>query len=609
MPRSSFLSAPKLMNMGFHYTEQYSLRTRIRVLGLVNHASPEWRRWYLECHEEPALQKMRDAGYDFVEIHYIYGYGLQGEAAEIERTRQMVENAHAVGLKVTGYFQFFSVQEELFMLENPWAAQCLALDAAGKRLEYNYDRPSLCFSHPQVREYYLQGVEHGLRYCGLDGIRLDNDYYKGCYCPLCQKLFHQYLAAKYTPEEAARCFGFSDLSGLCFPRQRGGLDPAYLEMALFRQQHRQNIMRELRQRIDRIKPGAVLGGNPAVSRRVDNDGFINVYPADLAETHDLVCAENSLFPGINDKGGLRSQTEIYAFAAAAGFNAYPSHHLHGPDHRYRWPDSRECALTLAEALAWGQTPCTTWGLRFDGSGRSLYERPEFMAVTRPFAEFIHQHPDIWQGAVNIAPTAIYVNRESRLLFPEECQSSLWGLLQILLRHGIPFRFVVRDGAEALQGVETLLVPNVQMLSEQQLECFRQVPKVIFTGASGRYDLQAFERETAPESDFPDTPEAVPISSLTEPAQLPYPEQGDRLLPLLPAGLDSKQAVGATLFQVPDGRRFLHLVNYETTAARIRLAAAPRQVFAPAFAGGVLQGDELVLDTYAVLQLEDKSSSR
>jgi len=182
--------------------------------------------------------------------------------------------------------------------------------------------------------------------------------------------------------------------------------------------------------------------------------------------------------------------------------------------------------------------------------------------------------------LNIAPAAIYVNRESRLLFPEECQSSFWGLLQILLRHGIPFRFVVRDGAEALQGVETLLVPNVQMLSDQQLECFRQVPKVIFTGASGRYDLQAFERKTAPESDFPDTPEAVPRSSLAEPAQLPYPEHGDRLLSVLPPGLSSNQAVGATLFQAPDGRRFLHLVNYETRPARIKLTAAPRRFFAP-----------------------------
>ena len=31
---------------------------------------------------------------------------------------------------------------------------------------------------------YLDGIELGLRYCDLDGIRLDNDYYKGCYCPM-----------------------------------------------------------------------------------------------------------------------------------------------------------------------------------------------------------------------------------------------------------------------------------------------------------------------------------------------------------------------------------------------------------------------------------------
>ncbi len=606
MPKNPFLSTPKLFNMGFHYTEQYSLRTRVKVIGLVDHASPDWQSWYLHCHTRPALQKMREVGYDFVEIHYIYGFGLKGESREIERSKEMVENAHAVGLKVIGYFQFFSVQEELFMLENPWAAQCLAVDAEGKRLEYNYDRPSLCFSHPQVREYYLKGAEHGLLYCGLDGIRLDNDYYKGCYCPLCQKLFHQYLAEKYSPEEALRCFGFSDLSGLRFPRQRGRVDPAYLEMTLFRQQQRQSMMRKLRQHIDQIKPGALLGGNPAVSRKTENDALYNFYPADLAETHDLVCAENSLFPGINRNGGIRSQTEIYAFAAASGFNAYPSHHIHDAENKIRWPDSDECALTLAEALAWGQIPCTTWGLRFDGAEKSLYERSEFLAVAKPFAEFIHQYPDIWQDTVNIAPTAIYINRESRLLFPEECQSSLWGLLQILLKHGIPFRFVTEDGAEALQGVETLLVPNVQMISELQLNCFRQVPKLIMTGNSGRYDLQAFERATAPKSDFPDAPEAVPRNSLDNPAQLPYPINGEQLLPFLPQGLGNGQTVGTTLFQVPDGRRFLHIVNYGPDEALVKLATAPKQLFSPAVNGATLQNDQITLRTYAVLLLNNEN---
>lgn len=603
MPVNPFLAAPKLMNMGFHYTEQYSLRTRIKVIGLVNHASPEWRQWYRDCHEQPALDTIRAAGYDFVEIHYIYGFGLQGEAPEIERTRKMVANAHAAGLKVTGYFQFFSVQEELFMRENPWAANCLARDASGNRLEYNYDRPSLCFSHPQVREYYLKGVEFGLQTCDLDGIRLDNDYYKGCCCPLCLQLFHDYLAKKFTPAEATRCFGFADLSGLRFPRQRGKIDPAYLEMTLFRQQHRQNIMRELRQRIDQIKPGALLGGNPGVSRRAENDAFTHVYPPDLAETHDLVCAENSLFPGINGNGGIRSQTEIYAFADAAGFKAYPSHHLHNPDHSYRWPTRQECALTLAETLAWGQTPCTTWGLRFDGPGRSLYQRPEFMAVTRPIADLIHAHPEIWQGAVNAATTAIYINRESRLIFPEECQSSLWGLLQILCRHGIPFRFIVHDGMDALAGVETLLVPNVQMLSDAQIACFKQVPQVIFTGTAGRYDLQAFERQTPPPSTFPDTPEAVPTASLADPASLPYPAADAALLDRLPRGLafSGSRAVGATLFRTPDGRRFMHLVNYDIdTPARITLTTAPQQFFAPLPADAVLQGMALTLHTYAIL---------
>ena len=46
-------------------------------------------------------------------------------------TRQFVGYAHEFGLRVTGYFQFFSIQKELFLLENPWARDCLQVDYRG----------------------------------------------------------------------------------------------------------------------------------------------------------------------------------------------------------------------------------------------------------------------------------------------------------------------------------------------------------------------------------------------------------------------------------------------------------------------------------------------
>src|SRR5690606_33883590 len=109
---------------------------------------------------------------------------------------------------------FFSVQKELFFLENPWAKRCLQLKADGTPHTYAYDRPALCFENQEVQDYYLRSIEIGLRYCDLDGIRLDNDYYRGCYCPHCQREFKRYLQHKFSREEATRVFGLTTLEGM-----------------------------------------------------------------------------------------------------------------------------------------------------------------------------------------------------------------------------------------------------------------------------------------------------------------------------------------------------------------------------------------------------------
>ena len=151
--QAKLFSEPQVMNMGFHYTIQFSRRNRINVVGLVDQSTDEWADWYLESHEPAALREMADAGYTLIEIHFLYGFGLEGEREEWERARTMTRNAHDIGLKVLGYFQFHSVQQEVFFLENPWAKDCIQVDAEGKRIQYRYDRPALCFSDERVQKY------------------------------------------------------------------------------------------------------------------------------------------------------------------------------------------------------------------------------------------------------------------------------------------------------------------------------------------------------------------------------------------------------------------------------------------------------------------------
>ncbi len=582
------LATPPIMLMGFHYTPQFSRRNRTVVMGLVDQSTPAWERWYRQMHQPEAIEAMAEAGYSLIEIHFMYGFGPAHEAADIALTTAFTERAHAAGMRVIGYFQFFSVQQETFFLEHPWARECLQRGADGTPHTYRYDRPALCFSHPRVRRYYLDGIELGLRQCNLDGIRLDNDYYRGCYCDTCQTAFSHWLASTFDPERARRVFGFESTAGMqLVPAERVG-DPLWLATILFRQQQRQEMMRELHDHVVRLKPDAILGGNPVLSRRPNDAGRIHVYPPDLGETHHLVCAENDLFPGVDDDA-LRCQVIACKHAQANHFRIFASHHLHTSDDKLRWPaTSTECALSLCEGLAFGgHAACTTWGLRMDGEDEhgALYQRPEFMAALQPVQAFVKAHGDLYRDARCDAPIGVYINRESLSGDPPRAAFALYGLVETLLTHHLPFRFIDRDD-QPLDGLRMLIVPDMRFVSDPQVERllhFAASHPLLLLGDACRADEWMLAREAAAWRDLlhADGVHHLPLSP---------PQWGERIrhLPRLPEAdaiaeivtrscpppdtIEASKWIALESTILPDRRRCLHLLNYDRTPATVRIAA-------------------------------------
>lgn len=594
MLETQILETPKLMNMGFHYTQQYSRRTRRNIMGLVDQSTDEWQRWYYKTHELEALEKMADAGYQLIEIHFMYGFGIEGERSEYELTKKMVENAHKVGIKVFGYFQFFSVQKELFFIENPWAKNCLQLKTDGTPHMYSYDRPALCFTHKEVQDYYLDGAEIGLIYCNLDGIRLDNDYYLGCYCEDCQNEFRQYLNTRFSPQEARRVFGFEQLDEMeLFPDDvsdnESTRDPLYLETVKFRMFQRQKMMKHIHDKIVSVKPEAILGGNPAICRSLNDCSRINVYIPDLGETHHLVCAENNLFPE-RTGNSVRHQIVAYKHGQANDFKVFPSHHLRTPEGNIRWPENKEeCALSLCEALAFGgHVPCTTWGIRMDGTeDKTLYERSYFLEALTPLKNFLKNNEDIYKNAESAAEVGIYLNRETQICDTHNYWHSLHGMIQLLIRNKIPFRFVDTDDDKKFESLKLLLIGNVRLVSNIQLERFKKFAesnKIILTGESCLYDEYFLRRSPVTLNNFLKNKNVIHLKDCPEKIHpdevgyygrnyhyFPLPPDGDKFIEELKAVYNFSIQVNSSPFVTIDVSKnnrdesFIHILNYDNTS--------------------------------------------
>lgn len=581
------LEIPSLFNMGFHYTSQYCRRYRINVMGLVDQSSPEWESWYLRTHGFDACRAIADAGYQLIEIHFLYGFGLSGEKEEYDSAREMVHNAHRAGLKVFGYFQFFSVQSETFFLENPWAKQCIQLDENGKNRRYDYNRDALCFSHEKVRQYYLDGIKLGLEYCELDGIRLDNSYSKTCYCEKCQAEFSRYLQNRFSESEARRIFGIYPLTECRLVPVSVPEDPLWQAMTDFGMDRMNEMMALMYRQVKRINPEAVFGGNPAISRTPDEISVKNhVYLPETGQYFDLVCAENSMFPA-RTGDSLRHQAVAYKTAEVNGFKAYASHHLHR-EGQLRWPENlRECSLSLLEALAFGgQIPTACWGIRMDGSEfKTLYQRPIFLESARATADFLTEHGEIFRDAVSDAKLGIYINRSSLAYDYAHCWYSLQGLFQIFLKNHIPFRMVDMDALERLEGLTCVIVADVRAVSSTMFQAFRdfiaQGGKMLMTGEACRYDelkkarpgqeLEALLTDDSVIS-YTDTPEAcvknqVCLDGADGPV-FPYPKDADRILKAVKFLCQDEYHITAPDFVAVEtwrnasGRKVIALLNYD-----------------------------------------------
>ncbi len=639
--KSEYLETPRCMIMGCHYTKQFSRRTRVNVMGLVNHATEEWVNWYLYTHELEAVKKIAEAGYNFMEIHFLYGFGLKYEKEEVELTKKIVANAHKCGIKVLGYFQFFSVQEELFFLENPWAKKCLQLKSDGTHHQYHYDRPALCFSYDKVKKYYLDGVELGLNYCDLDGIRLDNDYYKGCYCDKCQEEFKKYLKAKFNLEKAAMVFGLPTLAGCNLVPQEIPRDPLWQETVKFRQQQRQRIMKLISDKILSIKPNGILGGNPAVSRDPDEAVTIHLYPPDLGETHHLVCAENSLFPA-RTGNSIRHQVLIYKYGQSNDFKVFPSHHLYIENGGVRWPENEdECALSMCESLCFGgHSASATWGLRMDNnSQQTLYQRPHFLEVSRNLRAFIDKNEAIYSGAKSNTDVGIYINRESLIATYKDSWYSLQGLMQILLMNKVVFRFVDRDSDSKLKDLNLVIIPDMRLVSSPQIKRFNDFlnkdGKIILTGESCQYDEYFLERNDEDLKELmtsrnlvriDGTPEKLKeeeVKSYGENCHFDYPEQADIFLESLYKIYDPVIKIKGSKFVAIDtflknNTEFVHLINYDNkNSAELELLINKNirdiEILSPDKYGVVKEPDivagkgktqiRLKLNTYAVIRFK------
>lgn len=154
-----------------------------------------------------ALARLKADGADLISVRFFSGFGLEFEAAEIERSRECVARAHEAGLRAAARITIGWCVPETLIQEESDSQNWMQLTHDGKSVWGSQSfqcRP--CYnSEGWLR--YVEKAAGAASDAGVDLILFDGAGYsptvRACHCPLCVASFRDFLRAKYGGQEDA----------------------------------------------------------------------------------------------------------------------------------------------------------------------------------------------------------------------------------------------------------------------------------------------------------------------------------------------------------------------------------------------------------------------
>lgn len=153
---------------------------------------PSWRN---RIESDEMLRKLADQGATVLITRFFKGMGPEVEKADWPRLAEFVERANRHHLDVWGYMQGLGIFGEFVFPVRPEAREWVARDFSGNAQTWAgvYYRFAPCLGNAGYQAYVKDILTEGVGNIGLNGIHLDNSYYKHCYCTNCRQEFRKWL--------------------------------------------------------------------------------------------------------------------------------------------------------------------------------------------------------------------------------------------------------------------------------------------------------------------------------------------------------------------------------------------------------------------------------
>jgi hypothetical protein len=455
--------------------------------------------WRERLESAAFLESLSKSGATTLVTRFYKGFGPEIEREDWPSLQAFVGRAHAAGLQVWGYLQGQSLFGEFLFNERPEAASWIARDISGAPLLWAgaYNRYAPCLNNPAYREMMENVVDEGLRRVGLDGIHMDNNYYRHCYCGRCKELFREWLTERGELELRTGIPVADSVEPPPLPAEAGLLpDPLAILWIEFGVRTRLRFLQAIRAKVRQSKPGATLSGNPAFLRTYASRLTHALDPSCEGEACDSLCIENGNQPRL-ENGRLYTQADKHLFSEAAGLKAWVSSWRPGQYDSSPPEGADEIWAGLSEEFSFSHVLLgNNWALRPSGEESELLLDP-LAASWSTFVEATQFFQNLEQKLSGPArrqwgEVALYVDARALAVCPGSDARIVQAFLHNALAGNLPIKIILQDQPVPAE-THTILLVQQRALETREMNRLagemsrRQGGEIWVIGECGHYD--------------------------------------------------------------------------------------------------------------------------
>lgn len=424
-------------------------------------------------YSEEMARKLAGIGINIASWHYYKGLGIRTEEEEMQRTTQFFRILDNYGIIKSVYINLGSFFADTFLDENPQAEQWLSIDQFGLPHQYSeyyrcYYRLRPCMSRMAFAEYVGAAAVKAIREAGAEHILFDNSAQMPCYCDACRQGFPAYALEKFPERPGEGQVSFKERFGYAFKGRfelpRGNYrrpidnvpaahEPGLYEWVRYRQEQYERAHRRATEMIRSESgdvtiswnialdygefTGMVWGIDPETAYRCKSDYF-------FSEDDNCARIEN---------GRLISHIRTFRYGRAMNNRVLVHNILHGTE------DQKYLSYVEAAVFNDGCLGCVMWATDEEAGLDTLKHTIAFLRANKA----------MYVGTKPVSRIAVYRCSESETAGWADVTLSRYAVEQVLIKHSIPFDYVINDTLDNIFDYELLVCANTMNVSDATLE--------------------------------------------------------------------------------------------------------------------------------------------